>query len=1370
MPTTVGTNPSTPFGGKGFEPNPTTAGRLNSNAWAVTSWSDAPNNLTFGGTATTTTTNDFARGATNAAQSTGGIYAFTGTPASPTNPMLMVQPVNSEFNPGTITLRFVNNGTTPMSAVRVKYKLYCRDDASNTSFFNLQWSNDGINFYNVPAADYTSPAGSSGSSVFLANDVDVNITGFGVPVTQYGYIRWISADAGGASGARDEFFLDDIELTASYAAPCTPPTTNGTATFSGLLPGQVTVNYTRGTGSGGLMVVAVPTNVLSAQPLNSVVYTADNNFGAGSAIGNGFVVYNSNAGGPGSFTVYNLTPGTLYRFYLFEYNVISNPCYITPLPSPYLQTTPTPVTSPTGFFRSRQTGYWIAADSWESAPALAGPWVTADLKPTSAAAGIEIRNNHTITLTANESARLLKINAGCKLTSTNITNGGWVLDLVNDGTTAYDLIVEGTLELFGNSPINNVTNTAATANVLAGGVVSVKANYPPSQSDDFAYLGTLALPRSVFDTDAIFEWNTNLFTFENSNRTYFNPTNPAKSPIFRLSQPPNFSVGAAAITTVNGHFEANADVVFVNAGVKNFRDGISGTGKVTQAASSGAFNIGATNISTARIHGTGIIELNGAGLNILNTGTNNWTRLLSNKTINNGTTTVNNGWLWCGEYILNGTTNFVLNAGGYLGIGSPDGITTGAAGNIQTSGGRNFNSGAFYYYVGLTDQVTGNALPSSIASLRLLPETIGNTITLTNDLQISGTFWSFYEANLNISDRTLELAFTSGVNINNPTVTATNDFGFIGNENSTIICSGTASYGLIFNSGGAKLGTLRINKTSGTASLNNVRPLTLEIYHGIEFTPANTTSFNFNNRDVVLKSTLSHTAYLGRIYGGAINMANFTVERYIATGSNHAKSWQFISMPLHTNSTQTIHASWQEGAATPNANPNPGFGTMITGAVANATDPSVGFDVYTQSGATVKVFNQVTGIYENILNTKSTKVANGKGYMILVRGDRSVITHNAPANPTVLRAKGILADNFTNPPAIVSVPANSFQSVGNPYACEIDFTTVFKNGGMDDVFYVWDPTLSGAYGLGGYQTISSANGFVPVPGGTLNYPTGVPVTKIQSGQAFLVHATASAGNMVFEEANKTVGSNMVFRNNTVTYPSLSVNLITSQGVLADGSKVVFAPNFNNAYTGMDALKYLNTGENIYTIVNGKRIAVDSRKSPSIGDTIQYGINNLPNGNYNLEIDVANLPARGNMRAILKDRFTGEEHQIHLSGKTTVSVTFSSLAASKAVDRFYIVFTSNRPTFATSFTEERQLKLWPNPLTGSVLFYDLSDCEDGNYLVTFTNIAGTPIVSQNIVVVNGRYNGKLNLPASLQRGIYRFKVQGANFSWSEQVVK
>jgi hypothetical protein len=34
MQTSVGSNPSQPFAGGGFEPNPTTAGRLNSNAWA----------------------------------------------------------------------------------------------------------------------------------------------------------------------------------------------------------------------------------------------------------------------------------------------------------------------------------------------------------------------------------------------------------------------------------------------------------------------------------------------------------------------------------------------------------------------------------------------------------------------------------------------------------------------------------------------------------------------------------------------------------------------------------------------------------------------------------------------------------------------------------------------------------------------------------------------------------------------------------------------------------------------------------------------------------------------------------------------------------------------------------------------------------------------------------------------------------------------------------------------------------------------------------------------------------------------------------------------------------------------------------------
>ena len=47
MPTTAGTNPSTAFSGAGFSPNPTVAGRLNSNAWDIKGFSFGT--LGFGG-------------------------------------------------------------------------------------------------------------------------------------------------------------------------------------------------------------------------------------------------------------------------------------------------------------------------------------------------------------------------------------------------------------------------------------------------------------------------------------------------------------------------------------------------------------------------------------------------------------------------------------------------------------------------------------------------------------------------------------------------------------------------------------------------------------------------------------------------------------------------------------------------------------------------------------------------------------------------------------------------------------------------------------------------------------------------------------------------------------------------------------------------------------------------------------------------------------------------------------------------------------------------------------------------------------------------------------------------------------------------
>ncbi|HRN78628.1 MAG TPA: hypothetical protein PKY29_01050 [Ferruginibacter sp.] len=1365
-PASVGTNTGTAFTAAGFSPNPTNAqaGRLNSNAWSVRGISDGT--LNFGGTSTS---GDAARGSFATSQSVGGVYAYVGTPATTTNPMMMIQPAADDFTPGSLVLRFRNDDPVlPITAVQLTYDVWVRNDAGRSQTIRINRSIDDVNYTNEPAFDYNTPEAISGSTVVSAGTFSQNMTDFDVPATYFGYIQWAIDDDTTGSGNRDEIFLDNIQITVTYGPPCTPPAAQTTLSpVSGIGPQQATINYTRPGGTGGFLAVMVQNAVLSQNPINSVVYTANANFGSGQALGNGYVVYNGNAP-TGNFTVFNLTPGTNYRIYIFEYNTVSNPCYKTVSPAVSLFSTTTPVTNPAGFFRSRITGNWNTAASWESANAIGGPWVTADLKPTSSAAGIDIRTGHTITLTAAESARLLTISG--TLSSDNISSGGWPLNLVD--ATGTDLIITsgGVLNLYGNSPINNTVNTATTARVEGGATVRVQANHPPSQADDFAHLAG----RSAFLTDAVFEWNTNAFTPSSTNIIYFNPNVATEYPIFRMNQTTNFQIGGAQLTTINGHFENNANNAFQFGGIKTFRDGISGSGNLTQLAGCGEFRINSNN---ARLGGSGTLELNGTTGLVIISGT---TTLISNKTINNNNVNVNSGArLNCSTYVISGSTNFSLLSGGRLGMGSPDGITTGAAGNIQTTG-RNFNTGSEYYYMGPGNQTSGNALPSTVTRLDAISSN-GGTVTLSGSLTVTTTLNFANNASLNIGDNNT-LNVQNNILYNAPTGGL---IGFTGTPTSELLLTGIVAQNIYFKTGAA-LGKLSLNKTAGVFVTLPVASAGVEVYTGIEFAPTHVGGLNLNNRSVTLKSTYAKTAYLGRIYGTLSNATNCTVERYIPTGIDHAKSWQFLNVPLSANATPTINTAWQEGATFANENPNPGFGTMITGNVANATTPAIGFDAYTLAAASIKTFDPATESWVNsVLNTKNTPVINPNGYMLFVRGDRSVTTYNAPANATVLRATGRVHDNASFLPPAATVTANRFQAVGNPYASAIDFTLLARTGGVDNTFYVWDPLMNGYYGLGGFQAISSSTGFVPSPGGTTNYPTGVPVTTIQSGQAFLVYATGSGGSVSFEEADKVTSSDNVFRQPHQPVPLLQATLFTEQGVVADGNIVVFNNRYSNAYDGNDAVKHVNSGENFFVLLKnspGKVLAVETRKDPRIGDTIHYGIRNLKNGRYRMQFNVpagTRIQAGGNhsrfLQAILTDRYTGTRTPIALEGETTLTIEVTSEAASKQEGRFYLVFTGTPPVSQHPGRNETgkpspEIIAGPNPITGNYLDIILNDLQEDVYNISINNSAGKPVYQTSIRVHDKQRRLRWDVPASLPGGSYTLIIRNKEQQWVKQLVR
>lgn len=242
MPTTAGTNPSTAYTGAGFSPNPTVAGRLNSNAWDIKGFSFGT--LGFGGTQTV---DAFGRGSVTGAVVSHGIYAFTELPGSVANPALMVQPSGTEFSPGSITLRIKNNGSSSITQLQVDYNLFVRNDGNKSSTFNFSHSADNIVFQDEALLDYASPETADALewvSIGLSPSRSIIITGLNIPPGALYYLRWSSEEISG-TGSSDEFGLDDIRVIGTYGTPA--PEINVTCFATTILHNDTTPSIVDGT-------------------------------------------------------------------------------------------------------------------------------------------------------------------------------------------------------------------------------------------------------------------------------------------------------------------------------------------------------------------------------------------------------------------------------------------------------------------------------------------------------------------------------------------------------------------------------------------------------------------------------------------------------------------------------------------------------------------------------------------------------------------------------------------------------------------------------------------------------------------------------------------------------------------------------------------------------------------------------------------------------------------------------------------------------------------------------------------------------------------------------------------------------------------
>lgn len=428
------------------------------------------------------------------------------------------------------------------------------------------------------------------------------------------------------------------------------------------------------------------------------------------------------------------------------------------------------------------------------------------------------------------------------------------------------------------------------------------------------------------------------------------------------------------------------------------------------------------------------------------------------------------------------------------------------------------------------------------------------------------------------------------------------------------------------------------------------------------------------NDFLCLKSDANETAWVEDLTGRSI-VGKVSVERFIPTGLYHGKSWQLLSVPVYGN--QTINQAWQDSSVSPNQNRFPGYGTMLTGAQTNAT--SFGFDVATPAGgSSIKKYSAQDSNYVSVAST-FLPIANTNGYLILVRGDRSVTTFNGIAVQTTLRTKGNIYNQLNGIPAPPqSVLSNSFELLGNPLTSAIDFRLLNITGEIDSVFYVWDPLLPGAFNLGNYQTISSINGYLPVPGGTSNYSGISQVTSIQSGQAFFAKGGAAGGTVAFPESSKVSGSFTTFRSPIGVIHDLGIHIGLSYkqdtiAKLIDGVSLLLDNELSETDESARARKIMSNSRGIAIQSNGEKLAILNSGIPTTKKNYPLYLTSLADGNYSIHISL--IKNMGDtLQVFLVDKHTGIKHNIDPGSGNELIFSWGNDEKSRMPDRFEIIVT------------------------------------------------------------------------------------------------
>lgn len=1097
---------------------------------------------------------------------------------------------------------------------------------------------------------------------------------------------------------------------------------------------------------------AVATSPYSANqirnPAPGVYYTANSNFGSGTAYtfdAGAYCVYNGDAT---SCSVTGLTPGTTYHVLILTMMVTANtnigigsPQFIQASGATYstsdYATTSTVYGGTYTWNAGNTAGNFATAANWtpnRNTPTASDQLIFnsgENITPT----GFTSQTIGTLTVTGNTTLNMnvvsttLTINSNNGAASDLIITAGSTLNLsgghaltLNTGTTAD---ISGTLNVnaFGTYNMNNAgaINTVTGTLKNAGTLNTIANNIVVNNNGTFDHaLDGATLPTCV--------WNT--------------------GSTCKIS-------GITSATNMSGHSQVFSRFVYdcplqgsqnfvlgVNTSIlealESFTVNRTGTGSLQLTSSSGQRDYTVGNYY--QYGGTvSITQATGAG--------------------GQRSLTVNNNFYAADSlgntrfYILNDA----VNAGAYGRLfvaGSlvmrqilSGSVTLEKVGPITNFGEVWFNGNADQY--AQFSSIAGNIDFNIAQTVPGFGVTLGSNATAYKLYLTQGAF--------NIASNTLT--------INNTVTYPSPSTGTIGGSSSSNLTLGFAGTAGTLNFASSKRILKDFTQLAGnTATLGTELAITAGVSPGRDSLGAGATLIT--NDNLILRSDADGTARLAQLPATAAITGKVTVERYLPMNTSYdSRRWRLLTAPFKATNAPTISAAWQEGASNTDrfspVNPRPGYGTQITKSTTWAAD---GFDQGSTNNPSIYYYNG-TG-WTAPANTNTVKITdNGNCYMLFARGDRSIVITNqfVAASPTTLAPKGEV--NIGN----VSIPmvASGYQTVGNPYASAIKLNNIQFNDtlGISKTFYIWDPKTLGSANVGKFITCSGNGSSFTYTGNTSLYQNNPGV--IESSGAFMV--PGNGGSIVFHESDKiTYSTTIGMASRPVRSPgplgtirSLHIDMNAfknGQASLADGIALEFNKNFVNDIDGLDASKLTTfyTREELSISNSGKLFAIERRNDINTEDTIFLHINRLNTAAYQFNFRPAAFD--NYYSATLEDRYTKASTNIDLLNGSIVDFTITTDSAAFAGNRFYIVFKNNKP--APVINEKPGISVFPNPVQNGLINLQMNSMEEGVYQFTLLNQLGQTVHAGKIVHEAGTAVEQIDVKNALPKGPYELLLHAS----------